>query len=104
LRIIHAIQSTDPKLPVRLNLEEQIQSAEKRQALERIDALQRKVGSHASVRIAVGPVREALVEAIRQSDADALMIGRSPQSGLQGRLRDLTYSLVRDSSVPVISI
>ena len=104
LRIIHAIQSTDPKLPVRLNLEEHIQSAEKRQALERIDALQRKVGSHASVRIAVGPVREALVEAIRQSDADALMIGRSPQSGLQGRLRDLTYSLVRDSSVPVISI
>jgi len=104
LRIIHAIQSADPKLPGRLDLEEQIESAEKRQALERIDALQRKVGSHASVRITVGPVKEALIEAIRQSDADALLIGRLSPSGLQGRLRDLTYSLVRDSPVPVISV
>ncbi len=104
LRIIHAIQSNDPGLPVRLDLEEQIQSAEKRQALERIDALQRKVGSHASVRITVGPVKDALIEAIRQSDADALMIGRVSPSGLQGRLRDLTYAVVRDSPVPVISI
>jgi nucleotide-binding universal stress UspA family protein len=104
LRIIHAIQSADPELPVRLDLEEEIQSAEKREALERIDALQRKVGSHASVRIAVGPVKKALIEAIRQSDADALMIGRIAPSGLQGRLRDLTYALVRDSPVPVISV
>jgi nucleotide-binding universal stress UspA family protein len=104
LRIIHAIQSADPGLPVRLDLEEEIQSAEKRQALERIDALQRKVGSHASVRIIVGPVKEALIEAVRQSDADALMIGRISPSGLQGRLRDLTYALVRDSPVPVLSV
>ncbi len=104
LRIIHAIQSNDPSLPVRLDLEEQIQSAEKRQALERINALQRKVGTNASVRITVGPVKDALIEAIRQSDADALMIGRVSPSGLQGRLRDLTYAVVRDSPVPVISI
>jgi len=104
LRIIHAIPGNDPNLPVLLDLEEQIQSAERLQALERMDALQRKVGSHALVRITIGPVKAALIEAIRRSDADALIVGRSPQSGLQGRLRDLTYSLVRDSSVPVISI
>lgn len=104
LRIIHAVQATDPRLPVQLDLAEQVQSAERRQALDRIDALQKKVGSHAPVRIAVGPVKDALIEAIRHSDADALIIGRSPQSGLQGRLRDLTYSVIRDSPVPVISV
>jgi nucleotide-binding universal stress UspA family protein len=104
LRIIHAIQSTDPSLPVRLDLEEEIQSAEVREAIERVGALQRRVGSNASLRITVGPVKEALIEAIRQSDADTLMIGRIARSGLQGRLRDLTYALVRDSPVPVTSV
>lgn len=104
LRIIHAIQGNDPKLPIRLDLEEQIQSAERREALERIDALQRKVGSQAEVLIAVGPVKDALIEGIRRSDADALIIGRIPQPAMQGRLRDLTYAMVRDSPVPVISV
>ncbi len=104
LRIIHAIQGSDPKLPVRLDLEEQIQSVEKQEACERIDALQRKVGSHSQVRITAGPVKAALVAAIQQSDADALIIGRSPRPGFQGRLRDLTYAMVRDSPVPVISV
>lgn len=104
LRIIHAIQGNDAKLPVRLDLEERIQAAEKLEACERIDALQKKVGSHAKVRITAGPVKAALVAGIEQSDADALIIGRSPRPGLQGRLRDLTYSMVRDSPVPVISV
>lgn len=104
LRIIHAIESIDPGLPVQLDLEEQLQSAERRQARERIDALQREVGSHAQVHITVGPVKESLIAAIQHSDADALIIGRSPRPGYQGRLRDLTYAIVRDSPVPVISV
>ncbi len=104
LRILHAIQSADPRLPVQLDLEEQIQSGERRLARERIEELQRKVGSRAQVRIAVGPVKEALLEAMRRSDADVLIIGRSPQTGAQGRLRDLTYSMVRDSPFPVMSV
>jgi len=104
LRIIHAIQGADPKLPVRLDLEEQIQSAERQVACERIDSLQKKVGSQVKVRITAGPVKAALIAAIQQSDADALIIGRSPRPGLQGRLRDLTYSMIRDSPVPVISV
>ncbi len=104
LRIIHAIPADDPKLPVRLDLGEHIQSAERREASQRIEALQKKVGSNAPVRIAVGPVKEALLEAARHSDADALIIGRSPQPGYKGRLRDLTYSVIRDSPFPVISV
>jgi nucleotide-binding universal stress UspA family protein len=71
-------------------------------AHQRLAELQQKVGSQAAVRIAVGSVKEALIEAARQSDADVLMIGRSP--GAHGRMRDLTYSMVRDSPYPVLSI
>jgi nucleotide-binding universal stress UspA family protein len=104
LRIIHAIQAADPTLPVQLDLEEAIQSEERQEAHARIDELQQRVGSRASVRIAVGPVKDALLEAARQSDADALLIGRSPRPGPEGRLRDLTYAMVRDSPFPVMSI
>ena len=104
LHILHAIPSADPGLPVQLDLQEQLQSEERRQARERIDALQHKVGLDVPVRIVVGPVKEALLAAARSYDADALIIGRSPQSGANGRLRDLTYAMVRDSPFPVLSV
>lgn len=104
LHIIHAIQVADPKVPVQLDLEEQVQAEERQQAHQRIADLQRRVGSQAPVRIVVGPIKEALLEAARQFDADALIIGRSPQSGVHGRLRDLTYAMVRDAPCLVLSI
>jgi nucleotide-binding universal stress UspA family protein len=103
LHIVHAIQASDPSLPVRLNLEEEIQSEERQEARERIADLQRRVGSQAPVRIVVGPVKDALLEAARRFDADLLIIGRGPH-GAHGRLRDLTYAVVRDSPFPVFSI
>jgi nucleotide-binding universal stress UspA family protein len=104
LRIIHAIQAADPELPIQLDLEEQVQSEERQRVRKRIDDLQKRVGSRAPVRIATGPVKEALLEAARRSDADAFIIGRSSQSGAEGRLRDLTYAMVRDSPFPVLSV
>jgi nucleotide-binding universal stress UspA family protein len=104
LRIIHAIQATSPDLPIQLDLEEQIQSEERKQVRQRIADLQRRVGSQAPVGIVVGPIKEALLEAVRRFDADVLSIGRSPQSGAHGRIRDLTYAMVRDSPYPVMSI
>lgn len=104
LHIIHAIQFIDRNLPIQLDLDEQIQSEERKQARQRIDDLQRRVGFQAPVRIVVGPIKEALLETARQFDADALIIGRSPLSGTHGRLRDLPYAIVRDSPFPVLSI
>lgn len=104
LHIIHAIQATSPNLPIQLDLEEQIQSKERKQARQRIADLQRRVGSQAPIRIVIGPIKEALLEVARQFDADVLVIGRSPQSGAHGRVRDLTYAMVRDSPHPVMSI
>jgi nucleotide-binding universal stress UspA family protein len=102
LRLVHAIASGDPALPVQLNLEEEVWSEEMKEAREQIGELQKRVGSNAQVRIAVGPVKEALLEAARQ--ADVLVIGRNPRRGAHERLRDLTYTVVRDSPCPVVSV
>ena len=104
LHIIHAIQPTDPELPIQLELEERVQSEERQQVRRRFDELQQRVGTRAPVQIAVGPIKNALLEAARQFDADALVIGRSPSPGADGRIRDLTYAMVRDSPFPVLSI
>jgi nucleotide-binding universal stress UspA family protein len=104
LTIIHAIQAGDPHLRVELELQGPLHSAERQQASKRIAELQRVVGSDFPVRLAVGSVKEALLEAARASDADALIIGRNPRPGAHGRLRDLTYTVVRDSPFPVLSV
>jgi nucleotide-binding universal stress UspA family protein len=88
LSIIHAIPG-HPGLPVRLDLEEEVQSAERRETRRRLDELQRVLGSHARTLVAIGPVKGALLEPVRRSRADALMIGRSPEPGTFGRMRDL---------------
>lgn len=104
LTLIHAIPGGDPSLRSQLGLEEQVECAEQRKARRRLDELQMTVGCEVPVRIAVGPVKEALLEEVRRSDADVLVIGRNPQSSSGGRMRDLTYAMVRDSPCPVASV
>jgi nucleotide-binding universal stress UspA family protein len=104
LHLIHAIQATDRKPLIRLDLNEELLPEERKLAGQRVEDLQRRVGSRASVRIVVGPIKEAILEAARGFDADVLIIGRNPRSGANGRLRDLTYAIVRDSPFPVMSV
>jgi nucleotide-binding universal stress UspA family protein len=54
--------------------------------------------------MAAGSIKDALLEAAREADADVLIVGRSSQPGSHGRMRDLTYALVRDSPFPVLSV
>jgi nucleotide-binding universal stress UspA family protein len=89
LSIIHVIHGGAP--------------VEEKDARQRLDELQKTVGCEAPVRMASGPVKEALLDAAN-SAADVLIIGRTPRSGALGRMGDLTYSLVRDSPCPVLSI
>ena len=49
-------------------------------------------------------MKEALLEAALEADADVLMIGRRHERGAHGRMRDLTYAMVRDSPFPVLSV
>jgi len=104
LSIIHAVQSGDLRLPIDLDLGEQIASAARQEAKRQIAGLQRKVGTDAQVRVAAGSVKEALLEAALEADADVLIIGRSHEHGSHGRMRDLTYAMVRDSPFPVLSV
>ena len=104
LSIIHAVRTEDPDLPIQLDLKEEFHSAERELASQRIAELQRIVGSDVPVRIAAGSIKDALLEAAREADADVLIVGRSSQPGSHGRMRDLTYALVRDSPFPVLSV
>jgi nucleotide-binding universal stress UspA family protein len=104
LSIIHAIQARDTDLPIQLDLEEEAHSPERQETKGRIAELQQTIGTDVPVRIAVGSVKEALLSAALKSDADALIIGRSHQPGAHGRMRDLTYAMVRDSPFPVLSV
>jgi nucleotide-binding universal stress UspA family protein len=104
LTIVHAIPASAPGLEVQLDLDERVESVERKAAHHRIEELRRKVASHARVSIVIGPVKDCLVEAARRLRADVLVIGRSPQAGEFGRLRDLTYAVVRDAPCPVVSV
>jgi nucleotide-binding universal stress UspA family protein len=98
------LPAADLSLPIQLGLGDQGESDGRLEARRRLDELQRTVGCQAPVRIAVGPVKEALLEEARRSDADVLVIGRSAQSDARGRMRDPTYTVVRDSPYPVASV
>ena len=65
-------------------------------ASRRLHELLETVGCAARVQIATGPVKEALLDAALEAAADALIVGRRLRTGGFGRLRDLTYSLIRD--------
>jgi len=73
-------------------------------ARRRIHELLKTVGCEAEVHITIGPVKQALLDGTQRLAADALIVGRRPRTGALGRLRDLTYSMVRDSPVPVLSV
>jgi nucleotide-binding universal stress UspA family protein len=104
LALVHVIPANEPGLPVQLDLDEETQTAERKAAHERIEQLKRNVGSEAPIQIIRGPIKDSLTEAARRFRADVLVIGRSPQSGFEGRLRDLTYAVVRDAPCPMLSV
>jgi nucleotide-binding universal stress UspA family protein len=74
------------------------------EARHRLEDLLQAVGCEAEIQIANGRAKEAILGAASRSSADALIVGRQPSGGSAGRLRDLTYSLVRDSACPVLSV
>ncbi|MBV9223591.1 MAG: universal stress protein [Acidobacteriaceae bacterium] len=103
LSLVHAGQNGHSAF-IELGCGKPVECPEKAEARRRLEELAKKVGCVATIDIAAGPVKEALLDAARQSDADVLIIGRTPRSGAVGRMRDLTYSLVRDSPIPVLSV
>ncbi len=104
LTLVHVIATSPPELRVGFDLEERLLSAKKEAASRRIEELQAAAGSRALVNIASGSIKHVLTEQARRLRADVLMIGRSPQSGALGRLRDLSYAIAREAPCPVLSV
>jgi nucleotide-binding universal stress UspA family protein len=104
LTLVHVIPASGTDSAVRSDSEGHEQSAEKVAARNLMEKLRQKVGSHALVRVVIGPMKDALTDAACRWQADALIIGRSPQPGSLGRLHDLTYAVVRDAPCPVLSV
>lgn len=90
LSLVHVIDGAD--------------SDQDRGSLQRLADLQDKVGCEADLSVVEGPIKGALLEAARRCSADAIIIGRTLRSGVLGRMRDLTYGIVRDSPFPVLSV
>ena len=73
-------------------------------ARRRLQQLVATVACEVETSIAVGEVKQALLAETCRWAADALIVGRAPRTGALGRMRDLTYGLVRDSPFPVLRV
>jgi nucleotide-binding universal stress UspA family protein len=100
MSLIHVVNEESPATSDTLRLDKE----ETREAHERLMKLAGEVGISAATRIARGPLKKALLQAAAEFDADVLIIGRTSESAPAGRLRDLTYAVVRDSPLPVLSV
>ena len=61
-------------------------------------------GVHAETSAEFGEVGEAIAEVARKMGAGLLIIGRGAASAALGRLRSSSYSIIRESPCPVISV
>jgi nucleotide-binding universal stress UspA family protein len=73
-------------------------------ATSELDRLTSRYGLGDQAKVVFGLLKEALVQLVHDGDADVLIIGRSAVKGPEGQMTDLTYAMVRDSPVPVLSI
>ena len=70
----------------------------------RIGKLQASAGSDAEVRILSGEVPTAVQSCAEETQADLLVIGRSVEEGITGRLRTNAWGIILRSPCPVISV
>jgi nucleotide-binding universal stress UspA family protein len=78
--------------------------AEVASAKEKIEALQSTVGSEGDILILPGEVAHAVRAGAEQVAADLLIIGRSVEERMLGRLRTNAYAIIRQSPCPVVSV
>jgi nucleotide-binding universal stress UspA family protein len=73
-------------------------------AKEAIAKAQQSAGSQSDVEIVADEPHKGVSDAARKWNADLLVISRGAASGFLGRLRSRTYSIIRESPCPVVSI
>jgi nucleotide-binding universal stress UspA family protein len=73
------------------------------QAREQVDELCSKLNLKADICIETGDVARGVGKAAEQHNADVIVIGRGHHTGL-GRLTTHSYSIIRESPCPVLSV
>ena len=102
LRIVNAIPIVNPMGTEYFYYELQTDLADN--ARDQIEQLQRSEGTHAVSEIVTGDVAHALRCAAKTDKANIMVIGRSINDSLVGRLRTHAYPIIRHSPCPVISV
>jgi len=104
MSLIHVVHEGTADGTTTLGLDKDGLNPQTREAYERLTQVASNVGITAMKRIASGPVKNAVLQAAAELDADVLIIGRTSEADPFERLRDLTFAVVRDSPIPVLSV
>jgi nucleotide-binding universal stress UspA family protein len=75
------------------------------QAKEQVTAMAQKCGVvNAGMDIDGGTVADVVRSAAKTHNADLVVVGRPTKTGIVGRLQTNTYSIIRESPCPVVSV
>ena len=102
LRLVHAVPGAEPSEQMMPGFNFQhflLQSARQQSA-----TLQSEAGTNLEVCIAGGDVSKVVHAAAVHHEADLVIIGRGKMRETFGRLRTHSYSIIRDSPCPVLSL
>ena len=104
LQVIHAAPPVD-ELPteagaVPAKLRETLNQVRTEQVQELLDS----IGATARIEVDCADINEFVTGVAKETVADVLVIGRSMDQSLLGRLRTHSFALIRDAPCPVISI
>ena len=102
IKIVHALAPI--YAPGSFDFGEDIKRHMRAEAKSRIRDAQQSVGSNAEVEIVAGDTSKMVCAAADAWNADLLVIGRGVASEFLGRLRSRSYSIIRESPCPVVSI
>jgi nucleotide-binding universal stress UspA family protein len=83
-----------------VSIRDMILSAANEEILKLLD----RAGASAEIHVNAGEVSEYVPMAASVIQADVLVIGRTSKEGFLGRLHAHTYSLIRESPCPVVSV
>ncbi len=74
------------------------------QARADLDTLQQAAGTKLEVELEMGDVAQAVCAAAKLNQADLIVVGRGSIVSTLGRFRTHTYTIIRDSPCPVVSV
>jgi nucleotide-binding universal stress UspA family protein len=102
LTIVHAVPTA--KDHPNIYCDQDWKSELVRGAKEKIQTLQRSLALDATISVIPDEIPFAVSTTALHNNAELLVIGRSVEDGMLGRLRTNAYSIIRQSPCPVVSV